>query len=187
LIDKEADLGALTTLIEGSNFAFNLYNNLLNRVFDTYIKENNSTEIISIIIRNIPLTSIEAIQSLVLYCRTDAFNNTTIGVAIELYNSTDDPDLNTILTNTEVIATAVNVYRFVFHSIDTYTCSFVSADSTTQIAINTYATTQILSKKSSPIQMIGIVVVSGNFTLDGGNVGATLADIIACLVGLKTT
>ena len=56
-------------------------------------------------------------------------NNTTIGVAIELYNSIEDPNLNTILATTAVITTAVDVYRFDFPSIDTYTGYFATGNS----------------------------------------------------------
>jgi hypothetical protein len=83
--------------------------------------------------------------------------------------------LNTILANTDVITTTINVYRFDFPSIYTYTGSFTSADSTTQIANDTYATTEEVSEKSSPIRITGNIVVSGNFISDGGNVGTISA------------
>ena len=125
LLDKELGIGELKTTTLGlTHLASNIYNNDFSRVYDSHSKENNSDENISLIIRNIPLTTIETIQSLVLYNRTGEYNNTTIGVAIELYNSITDSDLNTILATTEVITTAENVYRFDFPSIDSYTGSF---------------------------------------------------------------
>ena len=96
-MDKTLDIGALTG--SPTNPAFNIYDNQFNREYDTHSKENKSDENISLIIRNIPLTSIETIQSLVLYNITGVDNNTTIGVAIELYNSIEDPNLNTIREN----------------------------------------------------------------------------------------
>ena len=56
-----------------------------------------------------PLNLIDTIQALVLYNRTGDFNNTTIGLAIELYNSTKDPTLTEILATTSVITTAVDI------------------------------------------------------------------------------
>jgi len=54
------------------------------------------------------------------------------GLAIELYNSND---LTTILANTNIITARRKVYRFNFHSIDTYTLGFASVESSTQIVI----------------------------------------------------
>ena len=126
-MDKTLDIGALSGT--PTNPAFNIYDNQFSRAYDTHSKENNSDEDISLIIRNIPLTSIETIQSLVLYNRTGVDNNTTIGVAIELYNSIEDPNLNTILATTAVVTTALDVYRFDFPSIDTYTGYFATGNS----------------------------------------------------------
>ena len=95
--------------------------------------------------------------------------------------------MNTILATSAVIITAVNVYRFDFPSIDTYTGSFASTDSLTLIADDTHSTKQVVNETSSPIEITGNVVLSGNFTLDGENVGTTLADIIARLVALEST
>ena len=43
-----------------------------------------------------------------------------IGLALELYNSNNDPNLETPLASTNEIASGVNVYRFDFPAIDTY-------------------------------------------------------------------
>jgi hypothetical protein len=82
-----------------------------------------------------------------------------------LYNSTTDPDLNTILATTDVIITASNSYRFDFPYISTYTGGFVNVDSITQIVSDTYATTEVVSVISSPIQITGDVVVEGNLVI----------------------
>ena len=118
-VDKEADLGSL-----GGGIVYNtakLYNNVISSEYSTHSKEDNSTSDIALIIKGLPLTLIESIQSLVLYNRTGSFNNTTIGLAIELYNSTQDPNLTDILATTSVITSAVNVYRFDFPDIGSYT------------------------------------------------------------------
>jgi len=70
-------------------------------------------------------------------------------VFIELYNSTSDPNLNTVLATTAVITTAINVYRFDFPSIDTYTGSFASADSLTLIPNDTHSTKQVVNVSAS--------------------------------------
>jgi len=81
LIDKEVDLTELQITNQAqTHLASNIYNNDFSRVYDTHSKENNSNANISLIIRNIPITSIETIQALVLYNRTGQFNNITIGV-----------------------------------------------------------------------------------------------------------
>jgi hypothetical protein len=179
-LDKTLDIEALTG--SPTNSAFNIYDNDISREYDTHSKENNSDEDISLIIRNIPLTSIEAIQSLVLYNRTGVDNNTTIGVAIELYNFTEDPDLNTILATTEVITTAENVYRFDFPSIDTYNVlGFSSGDSTTQIPNDTHSTKQVVSETTSTIEITGKVVLEGDLTAENLILGST--NVITALSG----
>jgi hypothetical protein len=192
LLNKELGIGELQLTNLGVNsLASNIYNNNFSSIYDTHSKENNSDKNISLIIRNIPLTTIETIQSLVLYNRTGQFNNTTIGVAIELYNSITDPDLNTILATTEVITTAQNVYRFDFPSIDTYTGSFSTADSLTLIPNHTHSIKQVVSVPTPPfIEITGDIVASGSITansaiLNGVNINTTLTDILTRLLALE--
>jgi hypothetical protein len=59
--------------------------------------------------------------------------NRAIGLAVELYNSTNDPDLTEILANTNVITTANAIYRFDFPSLSTYTGDYATDESITQI------------------------------------------------------
>ena len=97
-MDKEADLGSL-----GRGSIYNtsrLYDNVISNEYATHSKEDNSTSDIALIIKGLSLTLIETIQALVLYNRTGVFNNTTIGLAIELYNSTQDPNLTEIFATT---------------------------------------------------------------------------------------
>jgi len=68
----------------------------------------------ALIIKNIPLTKIDDIQSLVLYNRTVNANsqNRAIGLAIELYDTRYDANLETILAQTNPITISTAVYRF---------------------------------------------------------------------------
>ena len=72
-----------------------------------YINEN-----ISLICKEIPRTKIQDIQSIVLYNR--ARFDRAIGLAIELYNRSNDPNLETPLASTDEITIAEDVYRFDF-------------------------------------------------------------------------
>jgi len=90
----------------------------------------------------IPLTSsinINQIQSIVLYERTG--HDYFIGTAVELYNRTNDPNLNQVLVSTNIITTNADVYRFDFGGIGTYNKAFVNEDSITNIVSNTHALT----------------------------------------------
>jgi hypothetical protein len=55
---------------------------------------------------------------------SSTLGNRAIGLAIELYNSKNDPDLNTILAQSNQILVRDSVYRFDFPSINTYTLPF---------------------------------------------------------------
>ena len=116
-----------------------IYNNVIEP--DTGLASgSNSTIKVALIIKNIPLTAINDIQALVLYNRKNtSLGSRTIGLAIELYNSINDPDLNLILANTNVIKTDALSYRFDFPSLSTYTGSFASVASTTLIINNSVA------------------------------------------------
>jgi len=149
-VDKEAYLGSL-----GGGSIYNtskLYDNVISNEYDTHSKEDNSTSDIALIIKSLPLTLIETIQTLVLYNRTWDFNSTTIGHAIELYNSTQDPTLTEILATTSVITTAVNVYRFDFPDIATYT-GFATGESLTNIIREEDAASEVVSVVGSPTEM----------------------------------
>jgi len=156
-VDKEADLGALGG---GSiNDASKLYNNVISNEYDAHSKEGNSTSDIALIIKGLPLNLIETIQALVLYNRTGSFNNTTIGLAIEVYNSTQDPTLTEILANTRVITNAVDVYRFDFPDIATYT-GFATGESLNNIIREEDATSEVVSVVESPTEMVGGLMVN---------------------------
>lgn len=126
------------------------------------------------------------IQALVLYNRT---NNSTqkrraIGLAIELYNRTEDPTLSTPLVSTNEITTAVNIYRYDFPEIDTYS-DFVGSVSTTNIVNDTYSTKEIVSITTSNLPQFVIsgdltsntITTTGNATITGNiSIGGTLSN-----------
>ena len=109
---------------------------------DTTLTASNSIDI-ALIYKDIPLTSVDLLEAFVFYNRTS--NNTggrAIGLAIELYNSINDPNLTTALATTNVIENLADVYRFDFPDITTYSSEFSSGNSTTQIVDNTFALTE---------------------------------------------
>ena len=95
--NKETDTGFLHTY--DSTF---VYNNLIQPGYETHSPSNQAN---TLIIKNITLTSINDIQALVYYNRTGYAALREIGLIIELYNSTIDPNLNKILAITNEIIT----------------------------------------------------------------------------------
>jgi len=141
------DLGALSSSSQGLNSAF--------------------------IIKNIPYTPIHNIQAIVFYSR-DANDTlqTAVGIGIELYNSTNDPNLTTSLASTPVITSVVVlVYRYDFPSIDTYT-DFVGENSITNIVNNTFAFPQD-ADLISYTEITGDVIMKGDLTAENLIVGST--------------
>jgi hypothetical protein len=113
-----------------------------------------------------------------------------IGLAVELYNSTNDPDLTKVLATTNVITTATAIYRYDFPSLSTYTGSFATANSTTNIVSNSVASTEVVNVISFPAEITGDIVASGSITansaiLNGVNINTTLTDILTRLLALE--
>ena len=92
-------------------------------------------------------------------------------IAVELYNSTNDPDLTEILANTNVITTNDARYRFDFPSLSTYT-EFVGENSITNIVSNSIASTEDANVISFSTELTGELV---------SNINTTLADILSRL------
>jgi uncharacterized Zn-binding protein involved in type VI secretion len=145
--------------------ASNAYNNDITGNFDTTSSDNVD---VALIIKNIPLTLINNIQSVVFYPRLESTTaDRTIDIGIELYNTNDDPNLGVALEATIVIDTYFQVYRYDFASIISYGLGF--SNSTT-------STTQIVSGAIAPIEVVvapptstGEVAISGtqiNFNSD---------------------
>lgn len=153
-VDKDIDIGSYD-----SSGSFKLYNEDIIALYSAHSIEN-STANIALIIKNIPLTIIETIQSIVLYNRASPDNKTTIGLAIELYNSKNDSTLLTPLASTNEITTAVNVYRFDFADIASYS-TFATGESTSNIIREEDATTEVVSVAESPTEMLGGLSVVG--------------------------
>ena len=137
---------------------------------DSQAMDTESSSDIALIIKNIPLTSIDSIQSIIFYARTGN-QKTNQGLSIELYNS---GDFTNILANTDEITKRRDIYRFDFHSIDTYTGGFSSESSITQI-ISDGATTNVEESNfiSLNAQMKCDVVTSGAITANNFIVGST--------------
>jgi hypothetical protein len=90
--------------------------------------------------------NIKDIQSAIIYNR-DNDNDNFIGCAIELYNRSNDPNLETPLSSTNLITTAEDVYRFDYPAIDTYPSGdFSDTDSISQIASETLALKDVVSE-----------------------------------------
>ena len=155
--NKEIDRGSLL----GTSPVPNIYNNII----ETEIGAHSVSGGNALIIKNIPLTSINEIQAIVLYNRTTSTItiDRAIGLFFELYNSTNDPDLTEALANTNVITTGTARYRYDFPSISTYT-DFIGEDSITNILNNTFALTEVANVISFPTEITGDVVISGSIT-----------------------
>jgi len=172
--DKDTSLGGLTE---------NVYNNITSVISYEVIDTADSSDI-ALIIRNIPLTSIKTIQSIVLYSRT-AGKQQSEGLAIELYNSTTDPNLSKILANTNIITIRRSIYRFDFPSIDTYTGGFATVNSITQIINEGDILIEDANFIPFVVEITGDVVVSGSITSSGVNINTTLTDILSRLTALE--
>jgi len=137
---------------------------------------SESRDDLAVIIKNVPKTTIHQIQSLVLYNRTHNQNlqNLAIGLAIELYNIDNDPDLETPLASTNVITTAEDVFRYDFPAIDTYPSGdFSDTDSITQIASETLALKEVVSEFADSANITGglkvdTITTTGNVDISGG-------------------
>ena len=115
-----------------------------------------------------------------MYNRKVEVTSRVLGLWIELYNSTNDPDLTEVLANKNVITTDVTRYRFDFASISTYT-GFVGADSITNILYNTFALTQEANVILFPAK------ITGDLVANGVNINTTLADILSRLELLENS
>jgi len=119
--------------------------------------------------KNILLTSISTIQSIVSYSRT-AGKQHSEGIAIELYNSADFTE---ILASTNIITLKRTVYRFDFPSIDTYTGGFATDDSITQIISEGDIVIEDALFTPLNVDITGDVVVVGDLTAENLIVGST--------------
>jgi len=98
--------------------------------------------------------NIKDIQSAIIYNRPNGYDF-FVGCAIELYNRSNDPNLETPLSSTNLITTAEDVYRFDYPAIDTYTGDFSDTDSISQIASETLALKEVVSEFAESVNIVG--------------------------------
>jgi hypothetical protein len=166
--DKDTEIPPLS--YEGNFRSVSLiYNNVIEPDFGTHSLTLSTTN--ALIIKNIPLTLVIDIQALNLYNRKTA-DTRALGLIIELYNSTIDPDLNVVLATTNEITTASETYKFDFSSIDTYT-DFVGVKSIANIVNDSVALTEVANVISFPTEITGDVEVAGDLTAENFIVGFT--------------
>jgi hypothetical protein len=146
-------------------------------LYNEIIEEQNgahssSPSINALIVKDIPLTFINDIQSIVLYNRRNS-QYRVIGLVIELYNTINDPNLTQILATTNIIETQERNYRFDFPAIGTYPIeNFQSVDSTiTNIISDTNAKTEFALTNSNVDITGGLscntLTTTGNATVGG--------------------
>jgi len=136
-----------------------VYNNILenNIDFGAHSESGNA-----LIIKNIPLTNINDIQSIVYYNRSG--EDRSIGLVLELYNTLNDTDLIYSLASSNVISTYSLRYRFDFPSISSYS-GFADENSINEIVNDTIALTETISL--SNIEMTGNVSMNNDLSVGG--------------------
>ena len=135
------------------------------------------SEDVALIIKNVPKTSIKQIRSLVIYNRTttEVTTKRAIGLAVELNNIDNDPNLETPLASTNVITTADDVYRYNFPAIDTYPSGdFSDADSISPIASEALALKEVVSEFADSANITGGLTVDTITTTVNVDVGGDL-------------
>ena len=137
------------------------HNNILenNIDFGAHSESGNA-----LIIKNIPLTNINDIQSIVYYNRSG--EDRSIGLVLELYNTLNDTDLIYSLASSNVISTYSLLvrYRFDFPSISSYS-GFADENSINEIVNDTIALTETISLYN--IEMTGNVSMNNDLSIGG--------------------
>ncbi len=160
----------------------NLYSGLIENGDGVLTLDPSPTDI-AIIIKNIPTSKINDIHAVQIYnIVSTTLGNRAIGLAIELYNSKNDPDLNTILAQTNEISVRDSVYRFDFPSINTYTLGYniqgILPDSGAYVNL---VTLEVVTPFSFPFNITGNMDVSGSITLP------TIGDVETTIQGKQDT
>jgi len=158
--DKDAEIPPLT-FQDIERGVDKVYNNILenNNDFGAHSGSNTTN---ALIIKDIPLTNINDIQSIVYYNRSD--EDRSIGLVLEFYNTIIDDDLNYPLASSNVISTYSLIYRFDFPSISSYT-AFTDSNSITNIVNDTIALTETIIV--SNIEMTGNVSMNNDLSVGG--------------------
>ena len=111
--DKDTDIGFQSTELGVPLSPSNLYNG--NQDNDGgVLTPDSSPAVIAIINKNISTTKINDIQTIQVLNRLGTIGIRAIGLAIELYNSKNDLNLDTILAKSNEITEQFAVYRFDF-------------------------------------------------------------------------
>jgi len=121
--------------------------------------------------------NIKDIQSAIIYNR--GTNIQFIGCSIELYNRSNDPNLESPLSSTNLITIADDVYCFDYPAIDTYTGGFSNTDSISQIASDVLALKEVVSEFAENANITGGLKVDTITTT--GNVD------ISCSLNVETS
>ena len=160
----------------------NLYNGSVSNG-DGVLTLNPSPTDIAIIIKNIPTTKINDIHTVQMYNNIrSTIGNRAIGLAIELYNSNNDPDLNTILAQSNEILVRNSVYRFDFPSINTYTLPFgIQGILPNSGAYANLVILEVITPFSFPFNVIGNIDVNGSLILP------TIGDVETTIQGKLDT
>ena len=137
--------------------ASNINNNVIETDGGGVSSTINAVSSIALILKEIPRTKIQDIQSIVLYNWITNISDRVIGLAIELYNIDIDPNLESPLASTDEISSVVKgVYRYDFPAIDTYPSGdFSDTDSITQIASETLALKEVVSEFAGSVNIAG--------------------------------
>jgi len=170
--DKEVDIGYQT-----DSPPSNLYDNIrsLSPNISDVLSPVGSPSDVAIIIKNIPLTKINNIQAIQIFNSTHInYGNRAIGLTVELYNSKNDPNLNTILAYSSEFIDNWAVYRIDFPSIDTYSLVFTGS----LIVPNTGLYVNLVYLEDAtinlfPFNILGNVDVVGDLTAENLIVGST--------------
>ena len=112
------------------------------------------------------------IQSLVLYNRVSTlYRDRALGLGIELYNETNDPELIKPLAITNEISIGGDFYRFDFPSFDTYTLGTTTGVSTTQITSNAEIDDAILTTFDTEINISSdLLNITGDLVVGDVNI-----------------
>ena len=115
--DKETDIGFQT-----GTPASNVYDYNTTDFTNWALSPSDSPSDVALIIKNIPMTKINNIQSIQIINATfSSYGNRAIGLTVELYNSVNDTSYAKILAQSSEITAKWSVYRFDGPSYDTYT------------------------------------------------------------------
>jgi len=160
----------------------NLYNGSFDNGDGVLTIDPSPTDI-AIIIKYIPTTEINDIHLVQLFNKiSTTLGNRAIALAIELYNSKNDPDLTTILAQSNEISINDTLYRFDFPSIDTYTLGFSGGGIfPSDGSYVNLVTLKVVTPFSFPFNVIGNLDVSCSITLP------TIGDVEDAIQGKQDT